>query len=208
MKNLLLGIALSATAIIAVSAPANAALLYQNTTATGDTEIPGFYNYSFGAVSGTQAVASFELRGYDSLDGVNFYEDDFTLSQNGTPIYKGSFDLGGGGSNAVFFAPPGSTFDVSPVSTGTPTFKGGLAGITVPVTLLASNTFTLSYDSLIVDHAGYQGIGDEGFGVNSFSVSSVPLPASLPMLGGALLLLAGIGVSAKRKTAAVASAAA
>lgn len=178
-------------------ASANAAVIYSNTTATGDTQLPGSYDYTFSS-SATSAITSIQLQGYNTLDGQNFYEDDFTLSLNGTAIYKATFDLGGGGADVVFTSPSGSSF----------TKTGQTVDLLVPVALANGfNTLTLSYDSLPQpDHAGYQGIGDEGFGINSVSVvSAVPLPASAPMFGAAILGLAGLSYVAKRKKAAAAA---
>jgi hypothetical protein len=51
-----------------------------------------------------------------------------------------------------------------------------------------ANTFTFSYDSLsaATGHAGFQGTGDEGWGVSKVAV--VPEPGSLA------LMLAGLGI--------------
>jgi hypothetical protein len=134
------------------------------------------------------ANISFDLLGWASLDGVNFYEDDFTLALNGNEIFKGSFSLGGGGDNNVFT----NTFGliITSLQPNIVTFAGGDLLITGLINLAPGvNTLTFSYLALASGHAGFQGIGDEAWGINNLNVSSVPLPPAAILLGSGLLAL-------------------
>ena len=51
---------------------------------------------TFDSAAATTTDLSFTIDGYLSLDGQNFYEDDFGLSLNGSPLFAGTFNLGGG----------------------------------------------------------------------------------------------------------------
>jgi hypothetical protein len=187
----------AALAILGFAATgAQAATIYSNPTPTGDmdTNAPAVVD-TFTAAGGA-AQASFIIDGYASLDGQNFYEDDFTLSLNGTPIVTGTFNLGGGGANVVYTAPMGtSAINLSGLDSGQITFTGGQELVWVPITLAAgANSLSFSYTSLTDGHAGFQGIGDEGWGVEQVLVANaVPEPATWAImlvgfggLGGAL----------------------
>ena len=72
---------------------------------------------------------SFVLDGYASLDGQNYFEDDFSLKLNGTQIFLGTFNLGGGsnsGSQANIYSNPFAAALSNPTNNGTAiTFGGG-----------------------------------------------------------------------------------
>ncbi len=145
--------------------------------------------YSFAETAGT-GVLTFVLDGFNSLDGKNFYEDDFTIKVNGSTIFDGTFNLGGGGANDVYLQPVGTTISGLATTTAT-TWAGGVLTFSVPVTLVdGSNTFDFAYTSLSTStgHAGFQGIGDEGWFVESVAVTAVPEPTSVA------LMLAGLGI--------------
>jgi len=177
MKQSVFAIALlSATAF---AAPALAAApIY---TGGFPTEIasPGTISFTATSPKAGSSNLSFDLLGFSSLDGVNFYEDDFTLNVNGSSILSLSYDLGGSGSNVVFTQPAGTA--ISGGSNGF--FLGGTLNITLPVALLAGvNTFSFSYASPSGDalggagtHAGPQGTGDEGWAVDNI-VLAAPTP--------------------------------
>jgi hypothetical protein len=145
---------------------------------------------SFNAGAGGASALSFDLIGGLSLDGVNFYEDDFTLTLNNVAIFKGSFDLGGGGSNSIFT----NTFGLAATSPVTVFFQGGIVTISGIVNLLAGvNTLGFGYASLGsgTGNAGFQGMGDESWAINNANVtlSAVPLPPAVLLLGTGLLAL-------------------
>jgi hypothetical protein len=81
------------------------------------------FSVNVNAVSGGQANITFDFLGWASLDGVNYYEDDFTLALNGSEIFRGSFSLGGGGDNSVLT----NTFglNVAGLQPNVVTFAGG-----------------------------------------------------------------------------------
>jgi hypothetical protein len=171
---------------LAGAAAAHANTLFQQGAAFGPAQTDTSAFAFFGGVAGA-AQASFSLDGYTSLDGQNFYEDDFTLSLNGNPVLMGTWSMGGGGSDVVFFSPIGATF--SNISAPGVTFAGGHVLISTPLSLAGgSNTLLFAYDSLPAPgHAGFQGLGDEGWGVSNLLVTQAgtpePLTWSLMIMG-------------------------
>ena len=148
---------------------------------------------------------SFEIAGYLSLDGVNQYEDVFSLKDGGTELFSGSFNMGGGGYNAVLFNPYGAavqttTFGDSahPHNSTAITWRGGVTDVSIPMIGLPSRPLVFSYTSLSgPHHAGFQGLSDEGWGLNSVSFTqAVPEPQSYALLLGGL---AAIGFVARRR---------
>jgi len=173
----------AAALALGLAASAHAGTDYSNNFGDVDTPTESSITATFNAAAGTDLV-TFHLDGFASLDGWgNCCTDVFTLSVNGTSVFSGSWDLGGGGSNVILQ-------DVSGVATVTGGtygfFQGGALDITLPVALLAgSNTLTFSYAS----PTGFQGLGDEGWGLGQVTVTSaVPEPATTTML------LAGLGL--------------
>lgn len=195
IKTVLAGAALAVLGFAASSA--QAVTLYNNAAPTGElaTDVPAVVD-TFDAGSGGAALASFIVDGYASLDGQNYYEDDFTLSLNGTAIVTGTFNLGGGGYNVVYSAPSGaSAINLSGLNDpNVVTFTGGQEMLVVPLTLAAgSNSLSFSYHSLTDGHAGFQGVGDEGWGVQQVLVSSaVPEPAAWAFM---VMGFAGLGAA-------------
>jgi hypothetical protein len=163
-------------------------------------------SFSLNFNSGSPASGlSFILDGYLSLDGQNFYEDDFSLKLNNNLIFSGTFNLGGGsnsGSQANVYSNPFGASLSNPTNNGTGIgWNGGretfsFAGLPLNVGL---NTLTFAYLSLNdANHAGFQGLGDEGWGVEQVKVSATPLPATWTMM---LIGLAGFGfVTYRRKS--------
>ena len=160
-------------------------------TATLSLNSPG----SSTALGGTLV---FDLLGFASLDGgQNCCTDTFDLSVNGVTVFSASFDMGGGGITSVYYNPNGATF----VTSSFGYFAGGLTSITIPITIAAGlNTIDFWYGHAL------QGLSDEAWGLDNvsirsdISVSSVPLPATLPLLAAAV---AGIGgLSLRRRKAA------
>jgi hypothetical protein len=152
------------------------------------------FSINVNAASGGQAIIAFDLLGWASLDGVNYYEDDFTLTLNGSEIFKGAFSLGGGGDNSVFT----NTFglNIAGLQPNVVTFAGGDLLISGLLSLASGNNiFTFSYLALASGHAGFQGTGDEAWGVRNLNISAVPLPPAAILLGTSLLAF-----SRKRRT--------
>ena len=91
-----------------------------------------------------------------------------------------TFDLGGGGNDVIYKAPMDSMI----------THTGQEVTFDLPLDLLhGKNTLAAAYISLPApDHAGFQGIGDEGWGIGGVSLrSAVPEPSTWA------LILVGVG---------------
>jgi hypothetical protein len=147
------------------------------------------FDVAFTAPSAGNQSISFDIFGARTLDGVNFYQDNFSLALNGTTIFTGSFDLGGGGTDSVLL----NLASLATAAAG----DRGIAVSGVLALLAGINTLTFSYDSLTTGFAGFQGTGDESWGINSVDVSNanisaVPVPGAVFFLGAGLLGLAGI----------------
>ena len=173
-------------AALLAAAPAWAATLYTLPAATTALDTNTSVSASFGASSGAGSVV-FTLAGYGSLDGDNYYIDILQVTLNGSEVFSGTWNIGGGGADRVLFNPNGATV-------------GGITGqqlsIMLPVALVAGNNdLVFTYTSPVkfegIDRAGFQGVGDEAWGLNALTVtgiSPVPEPAS------AAMLLAGLGM--------------
>jgi hypothetical protein len=155
--------------------------------------------------AGGAATLSFDLLGYSSLDGVNFYQDNFIFTLNGINILTAAFDLGGGGANQIFQNLM-TGFKQTGVSPGI--FLGGSISISGIIDLLAGdNVLTFEYVSLATPgNAGFQGLGDEGWGVNNLDVtaaailpSTVPLPPAGFLFGAGLCGLFSLGGRSKNR---------
>jgi len=177
-------VATSASSVTLVSVPAS----------TGELASPGSTSVTFTASAGA-GVTDFIIQGFRSLDGVNPYQDTFTLSLNGTDVFSGSFGLGGGGTDAVFLAGAGATYSTANVVF----FGGGEATIHTPLTLAAgTNTLTFRYSG------DAQGTGDEAWGIRALTVTGATVPE--PAAWG--LLIAGFvmtGAAVRRRSATVAA---
>lgn len=174
---------LAATALLA-AAPAWAATLYTLPVPTAALETDSAVTLDFAAGSGGGQV-DFTLAGYATLDGDNTYIDILHVTLNGTEVFSGTWDLGGGGASRVLLDTNGATVG---------TVASQQLTISIPLTLAAgSNRLVFSYESPTSfegsGRSGFQGLGDEGWGLNAVTVAGmVPEPA------GSGLLLAGLGV--------------
>ncbi len=143
-------------------------------------------------------ILDIQIAGYKSLDGVNSYEDVFTLYEGKTEIFSGSFNMGGGGRNEVLFNPDGAKVvtttngaKADPHHSTAVTWEGGVTDIWLPLADLTAGPLVFSYTSLSgPGYAGFQGLGDEGWGVNSVKFVTAPVPEPQTYA----LMLAGLGV--------------
>jgi len=198
IKSLLAGAVIGVIGFAAVSAQAG--VVYSNLPATAemDTQAPAVVDGAFTDKAGP-ATLSFTIDGYASLDGQNSYEDDFTLSQNGAAILVGTFNLGGGGGDVLYLSPAGTkATNVDGYVPSDISFAGGTENLVVPITLTGSDTLSFSYTSLSGNgYAGFQGLGDEGWGIQDVVVS-VPEPATWAMM---LVGFGGLGATLRRARA-------
>jgi hypothetical protein len=109
---------------------------------------------------------------------------------NGSEVFSGTWDLGGGGGNRVLFNPNGATVG---------TVANQQLSISIPVTLAAgSNHLVFSYESPTSfegsGRAGFQDLGDEGWGLNAATVTGLAGPVPEP--ASSALLLGGLGALA------------
>ena len=144
-------------------------------------------------VSGTATgTFSFDLLGFNTIDGAgNCCTDTFRLSLNGTEFFNANFDFGGGGTDQVNLAPPGTTVVKSPTF-ATITFNF----VNAP---LAAGLNVLSFD-----YGALQGLGDESWGIDNVRVSAdftaaVPEPATVASMLAGLALLAALSARARRR---------
>ncbi|HSW07936.1 PEP-CTERM sorting domain-containing protein [Aquabacterium sp.] len=184
LKNSMLSAALAA--LLSAAGPAAMADTLYSAGATGALATPDAAPAaSFSALAGAGSL-SLQLQGYATLDGDHFYIDILHITLNGTEVFTATFDLGGGGLDRVLLSPLGATA-VKDSSTHT-------VDIVVPLSLAGgSNTLVIAYDSPTsfesVGRAGPQGLDDEGWGLNSVTVTgAVPEPAT------ALLMFGGLGL--------------
>ncbi|WP_315806741.1 MULTISPECIES: FxDxF family PEP-CTERM protein [unclassified Bradyrhizobium] len=199
MRNVAAWITL--TVISLFCAPARAAIVYSgpSTPMVTDTSFSVDF-YSSNAIS---SGLSFVLNGYISLDGHNYFEDDFRLALNGTQIFRGTFNLGGGSDETqavVYSNPLGATFS-NPTNNGTGIcYCGGeqqFSFASIPL-VAGKNTLTVSYESLGGDYrAGFQGAKDELWSIADVNVSAVPEPSTWAMM---LLGFTGLSFMAYRRS--------
>lgn len=199
MHRTSLGLAAFVTAVAAHAAPLNTGSYVFGSQLSS----PGSFDAMVASASAGTATLAFQLAGFLSLDGANNgYSDFFHLSVNGTEVFAGSFNLGGGGSNAIQFNPNGATAVTTtygatddPQNSTQVTWAGGVTDISLSIALLGgNNTITFAYTG------GAQGLGDEAWGLNSGSVTAaVPEPETYALM---LAGLCAIGMFARRRKSA------
>ena len=183
------------------SASAQADLLYAGPSADQATDSSIVLDFNSTAAQNT--ALSFTIDGYLSLDGQNYYEDDFSLKLNGNTIFVGAFNLGGGSNSGqqadVYDNPYGATYS-NPTDNGVGTgWNGGKEDVSfadVP-TIAGTNVLTFAYFSLEQNHAGFQGLGDEGWGIQNVRVGAAPEPATWGMM---LIGFASLGFAGSRSS--------
>jgi hypothetical protein len=188
---------LAAAIMAAASLPAAgacAAVLLSDTAAPFERAVDTAFSETFTSLQAGSANLSFVLDGYASLDGQNWYEDDFTLSLNNVEILKGTWNLGGGGADFVYFAPVGATFaNISGNGTDV-TWNGGHVNIATALNLAAgANTLTFNYHALTSDHAGWQDMGDEGWSAHNVVVTQEARSGAIPEPATWGLMILGFG---------------
>ena len=175
---------------------AQAATLYTLPAATGALASPDSILAGFAAGAGAGQV-SLQVQGYATLDGDNFWIDILDVSLNGSSVFTATYDLGGGGIDRVLGGSASSAVKNSSAQT---------LDLQIPVTLLGgSNALLISYSSPYtfegIDRSGPQDLFDEGWGLNSASVSgAAPVPeAPSAALLAAGLLAAGLRAARRRR---------
>ncbi|GGY83726.1 hypothetical protein GCM10011613_30790 [Cellvibrio zantedeschiae] len=175
MKRVFSKVAVAFFSIMALFSTASFALVITDDLSVAGTRTsPGQINWTLWAPSGPASLA-FDLAGYRSLDGYNNnYTDIFHLWLNGTEIFTGSFNMGGGGWNTILFNPNGGTAVTTTYgatddihNSHQVTWAGGLTQIALPINLL------LGANELVFSYTGWgQPPTDEWWGVNLVSVTT------------------------------------
>lgn len=179
--------------VAAAAGSASAAVLVQWSTPTVELASPDSTGATFASGAGA-ATLDFTLRGYQTLDGDHFWIDVFTLTLDGNTLLQGTWDLGGGGTDRVLANPVGAT--------ATKSADGRTVSVSAALALTAgTHLLTLAYDSPAtfegVPRAGFQGLGDEGWGIDALTVNGVSAPAgTVPEPASVALALAGLGTLA------------
>ena len=191
MKSVFSKVAVALFPLIAIfSSASNAGIITEDLGVWGMKTSPGNITWNFTAPSG-HAELEFELVGAKSLDGYsNCCSDIFHLALNGAEIFRGSFNMGGGGLNTILFNPNGGTsLTTTYGATGDVhnsqqvTFAGGLTQIMLPLhLLLGPNQLNFSYTGI------GQGAHDELWGVKIATITTKTLPESASYI----LLLVGL----------------
>ena len=192
MKRVLSKVAVAFFPLMALfSSATHATVITDDLSILGHQTTPGQISWNFWAPSGP-ADLSFELAGYRSLDGYNNkYTDIFHLWLNGTEIFSGSFNMGGGGRNTILFNPNGGTATTTTYGATDDihdsrqvTWMGGLTQIWLPLDVLAGA------NELVFSYTGWgQPPNDEYWGVNAISVTT---PTQVTETSSLLLLMAGL----------------
>ena len=185
IQHAIVALAASAAALFAVGAHADSLYSAGN---SGALETPGSLDASFSAGAGAGLV-TLQLQGYNSLDGDNYYIDIFHVSVNGSEVFSATFGLGGGGADRIL---------VNPYEIGF-THNGNMIDLAIPVNFAdGANTVSFSYESPTsfegTGRAGYQGMGDEGWGLNSVEITGNGAAPAVPEPETYAMLLAGLGV--------------
>ncbi|MGB3739326.1 MAG: PEPxxWA-CTERM sorting domain-containing protein [Pontixanthobacter sp.] len=178
--------ALTATLMAGVAAPASAAEVLSVTTPTA---AGNSFSFDFDA-DGGDAFFDLMTEALGTVDGVTpnpRFQDTFVFSLNGSEFFRGSFNLGGSGTNRTFIQPLGSQVSVA---RNNGRGNGGTLDLTTPLTLIdGSNNLTFN---LLASGS------DEQFRITSLSVntpdvnSAVPEPATWAMMMLGMFMVGGV----------------
>lgn len=184
-----------ATLVLAISCgSAQAIVIYGDFNHLGFLGKHDTTNWNFSGYGGGPARLDVELIGSASLDGYQNrdYTDIFHLWLNGSEIFTGSFNLGGGGHNEILYNPLGATATTTtnnatddPHNSQEVTWSGGQTWISLPVSLLdGTNTIFFKYTGKD------QGLKDEAWRIGFASLTLPPIIVT--EVNSSLLLVLGV----------------
>lgn len=184
-KSMISGTATILAFALAVASSAQAGIHVYRTDFGGQDRLlsPGSMSWDVATRGGTGNL-QFNLMGYDSIDGAGpyggWYEDTFHLTVNGTEVFRGSFNMGGIGDDAIYLNLLGATVQ----TTNNGFFFGGMSVFNIPMNFSEGN------QHLVFSYTGNQQIAnDEEWGVHDATIT-VDEPQGFVLMSSVLVLLA------------------
>lgn len=176
------------------------------------TDADGFFNFTLSGDTGSRSAILGYWENEEAANGVDFLSTSFTDPNATYSVSPGLLTMNSIGfrERSAFFTVSDPTFAFEVGSTdGTSEARRGYSfSFEVGEVFNPDNSiagFDLNRVALIIAPMTTISFGEGAATVSGSPLSLVPLPASAPMFGAALVALGGIGYAAKRKKAAAAA---